>query len=322
MADATVAANGRPQGLVAKAKDNRIPISRYTFNGSYTYPTQPGVYTVQAIADTYLYYGTATATLTIQRVGNSPPSCEIVAPLQNASYTAPASIALQVSALDSDGTVAKVEYYQGETKIGEVTSSPFTFQWTAVGVGNHTVTAKATDNQGASVTSYPVKIMVFPVGTNQSPTCSITSPSDGSIQQPPTTISVQVNAADSDGTIAKVEFFNGASKLGEDTTAPYEYVWNGVTAGKYILTAKATDDKGAWTLSKVITVTVSATVKIGDLDTNGVVNFDDLSLFLAAYGSITGETKYRADADLVKTGTSAGRVDFDDLSAFLAAYGK
>ena len=35
-------------------------------------------------------------------------------------------------------------------------------------------------------------------------------------------------ASDSDGTVAKVEFFNGTTKLGQDTTAPYGFTWSGV----------------------------------------------------------------------------------------------
>ena len=57
------------------------------------------------------------------------------------------------------------------------------------------------------------------------------------------------DAADSDGTIAKVEFYQGATKLVEDTTAPYGYTWSSVAAGTYSLTVKATDNGGAATTS-------------------------------------------------------------------------
>ncbi|MCI0744501.1 MAG: Ig-like domain-containing protein, partial [Verrucomicrobia subdivision 3 bacterium] len=58
------------------------------------------------------------------------------------------------------------------------------------------------------------------------------------------------------GTIAKVEFFNGVNKLGEDTMGEYSYAWTNVPAGTYTLTAKATDDAGAMTTSGNIVVVV------------------------------------------------------------------
>jgi chitinase len=59
--------------------------------------------------------------------------------------------------------------------------------------------------------------------------------------------------------VTKVEFFNGATKLGEDTTAPYGFTWSGVTAGTYTLTARATDDLGGTTTSAAARITVGNT---------------------------------------------------------------
>jgi hypothetical protein len=62
-------------------------------------------------------------------------------------------------------------------------------------------------------------------------------------------VSLAANASDSDGTVSKVEFYNGATLLGTDTTSPYTYTWNSVGAGSYTLTAKAYDDGGLVTTS-------------------------------------------------------------------------
>jgi Bacterial Ig domain len=56
--------------------------------------------------------------------------------------------------------------------------------------------------------------------------------------------------------VARVEFFNGATKLGEDTSAPYTFRWNIGAAGSYTLTARATDNGGAATTSSASTITV------------------------------------------------------------------
>src|SRR5690606_10700984 len=69
--------------------------------------------------------------------------------------------------------------------------------------------------------------------------------------------------ADSDGTITKVEFYNGTTLLGTDTSAPYSYTWTNVKAGEYNITAKATDNKGATTISDVVSIQVGAIKQVG-----------------------------------------------------------
>jgi hypothetical protein len=95
-----------------------------------------------------------------------------------------------------------------------------------------------------------------PPPSNQSPTVSLTSPSNGANFTSPAKISLAANAADPDGSVARVEFFNGGTKLGEDTSAPYTSQWNVGAAGSYTLTARATDNSGATTTSSPVTITV------------------------------------------------------------------
>ena len=106
--------------------------------------------------------------------------------------------------------------------------------------------------------------MVTLAGGNSAPSVSITQPAAGAAFTEPATVGVVASASDPDGTVAKVEFFNGATKLGEDTTAPFTYDWAGVAAGTYSLTARATDNLGAQSTSAVRTVTVSPTQPAAD----------------------------------------------------------
>jgi hypothetical protein len=80
--------------------------------------------------------------------------------------------------------------------------------------------------------------------TNQLPSVSITSPGNNNTFTAPAAIPINVTATDADGNISKVEFFNGSTKLGETTAAPYTYNWSGVTAGNYVIKVVATDDRG------------------------------------------------------------------------------
>ena len=92
--------------------------------------------------------------------------------------------------------------------------------------------------------------------TNQLPSVSITSPATGTGFTTPASIAIAVNAADVDGAISKVEFFNGSTKLGEDQSAPYTFTWSGMGAASYTIKAVATDDRGGQTAATTnVTVT-------------------------------------------------------------------
>jgi chitinase len=90
---------------------------------------------------------------------NPPPSVSLTAPANGTTYTAPATVTLQASASDN-GSVAKVEFFQGSVKLGEDTSSPYSYTWSNAGAGSYILTARATDNQGATATSSNVSITI------------------------------------------------------------------------------------------------------------------------------------------------------------------
>lgn len=96
-----------------------------------------------------------------------------------------------------------------------------------------------------------------PQAVNQPPTVSLTAPAVGASGFAPTTTPLAASASDSDGTISKVEFFEGLNKISEDTTAPYQASWSGATPGTYVFTAVAHDNSGAVTLSASVQYTVT-----------------------------------------------------------------
>jgi Bacterial Ig domain len=56
--------------------------------------------------------------------------------------------------------------------------------------------------------------------------------------------------------VTRVEFRDGTTVLGQDTTAPYSYMWRNVSVGSYVLTVRATDNSGALTTSAAVNITV------------------------------------------------------------------
>jgi RHS repeat-associated protein len=183
----------------------------------------------------------------------APPAVSIISPSNGATFAAPANIPLSASVLDSDSNIARVDFYQGSTLIGTATTSPYQVTWSNVGTGTYSLTAVATDLNNLTSTSSPITIVV----NNSPPTVTLTSPVPNTTHSAGFSLMLAASASDPDGTITKVEFFEGSNRLGEDTTAPYTFIWSSVPNGAYTLTAKATDDRMAVGVSSPVAITVS-----------------------------------------------------------------
>jgi hypothetical protein len=70
------------------------------------------------------------------------------------------SVALAASASDADGSVVRVDYYQGAGLVASVTSAPWTAVWNDVAPGTYSLTATVTDNSGLTGTSSAVTVTV------------------------------------------------------------------------------------------------------------------------------------------------------------------
>ena len=347
---------------------------------------------------------------------NTLPIVSITSPSQNASFISPANINILANASNANGSISKVEFFNGAVKLGEDLTSPYSFSWNGVLAGNYALTAKATNNTGGVTTSSAVLVSVsnpvvkspfggaranipgiieaeqydmggqniayydlstaneggafrsdavdieatssggYNVGwiqngewldysivintsgnykidariaavadgktfalqldgvtlgsfsvpntggwqnwqivtlnnivltagqktlrilatstdlnidqlsftttvvSNNSPSINLTSPLSNATYNAPTSIVIAANASDVDGTISKVEFYNGETKLGESSTSPYTFTWSNVTAGTYSIAAKAFDNKNASTTSASVTVKVNTVV--------------------------------------------------------------
>lgn len=95
-----------------------------------------------------------------QAVVNIPPTVSITAPAGNITVEEGSDVTLTATASDSDGTVSFVRFYDGETLIVDESTAPYSYLWTNLQLGTHTITSRATDNSGEETTSDPVVITV------------------------------------------------------------------------------------------------------------------------------------------------------------------
>lgn len=126
----------------------------------------------------------------------------------------------------------------------------------AVYVGIATTSHNVTTATDAVVDNLSIKAASG--AANQPPTVTLTAPASGAAYTAPASVAITASAADTDGTIARVEFYNGTTLLNSDTTAPYAFTWSSVPAGSYAIKAVAFDNVGASVSSATRTITVGA----------------------------------------------------------------
>jgi hypothetical protein len=234
---------------------SNVPTGNYSLTARAT-DNQNGVTTSAIVA------------VVVSSVSNNPPQVNISSPINNAKLISGSSLTITANASDTDGTISKVEFFNGTTLLGQDATAPYSFLWSNVPAGNYSLTARATDSQNGVTTSAAVAVSVAPVSINQPPVVSLTSPVNNSSYASSVTVMLTAVASDADGSIAKVEFFNGATKLGEDLTSPYNVVWS-ATAGT--LSAKATDNSGATSISNLVTINIIGESNQQILDSNAAI---------------------------------------------------
>jgi len=104
----------------------------------------------------------ANSTEVSARPTNMPPVISWVVPTNNSTFIQPKTVTLTASATDADGTVTNVAFFNGATLLGNVTSgvgNQYSLTWNNATVGSYTLSARATDNSGATNT-FPAVINV------------------------------------------------------------------------------------------------------------------------------------------------------------------
>jgi uncharacterized protein (TIGR03437 family) len=97
---------------------------------------------------------------TSDAAGNVPPTVSLIGPSNGAAFAAQSNVRLNALAADADGTISKVEFFNGNTKLGETATAPFSLTLDSLPAGNYQLFAKATDNQGRATFSSSVRMTV------------------------------------------------------------------------------------------------------------------------------------------------------------------
>jgi hypothetical protein len=202
-------------------------------------------------------------------IGGGPgPGGDAVAPVVSlvssatGTVTVAGTITLTATATDNVG-VTRVDFFDGATLLGTDTTAPYTqlVPLAAANNGAHSYTARAVDAANNVGTSAPVNITVnIQGGDVTQPTVSLVSSATGTVTVA-STITLTATAADNVG-VTRVDFLDGATLLGSDTTAPYTQAVALTSAnnGTHSYTARAFDAAGNNRTSTAVVITVNIQV--------------------------------------------------------------
>ncbi|WP_429739087.1 chitinase C-terminal domain-containing protein [Enterovibrio makurazakiensis] len=201
---------------------------------------------------------------------NEAPTASLDAPTASDKITTGDSVTLSASAADTDGTVANVEFFVDGISVGKDSTAPYSVAWTAA-EGAHSITVKATDDKGAVTESTALSITVE-AGTvepgNEAPTVSV-SVSATAVDQG-AVVTLTADAADADGSVAKVDFYAAGQLVGSKAAAPFTLDWTANKIGNVAVYAKATDNKGKSADSALITVNVTGVPTVSNCRPEGL----------------------------------------------------
>ncbi|NEA49192.1 glycoside hydrolase family 48 protein [Streptomyces sp. SID10815] len=210
---------------------------------------------------------------------HQPPITVLTSPAPGATYSQGEAVPLAASAAAADGaTISKVEFYDDTTLLGTDTSAPYTFSATALGVGGHSLLAKAYDSLGASAESTPVGVTVA------SGPAVVVSPTQLGVQQGKSgTFDVKLSkqpSANVTVSTARTDGNTGLSVTGGSALTFTPANWS--TAQKVTVTADASGT-GSATFTASAAGHAKATVTVTELAAAKAYD----ARFLDLYGKIT-----------------------------------
>jgi hypothetical protein len=187
-------------------------------------------------------------------VSGKVPLVSLTGPVAGAKLPAPATIGLTATASEIGGSIVRVDFYANGTLIATQKTAPYNATWANVAAGSYVLTAKATDNAGATQGSAAVTVTVV---NNVPPTAVLTAPSNGQTFFAGQPVPLAATASDSDGMVSKVEFLVDGLTVGALAAPPFTQPSTPLAAGSHTVQARATDNTGAVTTSASVTINVN-----------------------------------------------------------------
>jgi N-acetylneuraminic acid mutarotase len=123
----------------------------------------PGNYNIKVRAFDNSGASSYSSVINIEVLGpDSPPVISVISPVSGSEFEEGVDILLEIEALDANNSITKVEIYQNEAKLTELTNFPYTYTWTNVQEGSYQLSAIAYTNGDEEIFSDTIDINVLP----------------------------------------------------------------------------------------------------------------------------------------------------------------
>ena len=192
---------------------------------------------------------------------NVPPAIALAQPLNGAQFLEKSTLTLTAKTSDSDGSVTNVEFFAGTNSLGSRvppvisgrTSEQVSLSWSNAPSGEFTLTARATDNQGANTTSTAVKIKVLAAADIAVVTVVASDPSASEIGLDPGVFTIK-RGASTNGVLTVYYRLSGTARQGSDyqTLSGSVTITNGANSAGVVVKPIADNEKGTPTNETVV----------------------------------------------------------------------
>lgn len=209
---------------------------------------------------------------------NSAPTVSFITPSSNRTVQLGYELTVEVHADDVDGRINNVKLFVDNNLIRQENNAPY--EWGHSGspkptelnglpIGNHTIKAVATDNDGkSSDASFRLRVEG---DSGLAPSVSFLAPTGNISVNSGYSLRVEAGTNDADGSIDNVKLYIDNQLVRQESHPPYEWghagspnvnELNGLAAGNHQFRLVATDDDGL-TKAAVITLTVNGSGNTG-----------------------------------------------------------
>jgi hypothetical protein len=200
---------------------------------------------------------------------------QITVPKEGARFNLGDPITINATAIDPNGYISRVEFYDRDTLIGvsQITfirapdpGTPIghTFEWNGATAGEHVLTARAGDSSNNKVISN--RVVIYVDGPPQ-PSIVINAPKYGEAFKLGDVIKIDATAVDPNGYIPKVEFYDGDQLIGASiidfivapppgTPIQHTFEWKDASVGEHVLTARGATANGNAVVSQKVLIKV------------------------------------------------------------------
>ncbi|GAB4377840.1 MAG: hypothetical protein Kow0042_26110 [Calditrichia bacterium] len=196
----------------------------------------------------------------LEEPDETPPSCLIIYPVSGQAVAG--TVKIVIGALDNDKVTNINLYVDGEV-ITRIKSEPYEYLWDTTPIADnqdHVIMASATDANGNSTYSAPVRVRVVAGGLPDTlaPVITILNPERNAVVSD--TVNVIVQIVD-DSPILKVEYYIDGYLRYTTESEPYTFQWvvsNLIDGSTHSLFAKAYDENLNSSFSNVVRVTIQS----------------------------------------------------------------